>query len=127
MANYTTRKEFKAEVRKEIMLCLSEDYASEKEAAAAMLQEFNKWFKTSRIKNRQEGFKQYCMCVPSLFNAEFTYHGISNALKSWFEKGVAGYSYKEQDSVKEANLYYNLLYREMPYVFKALGLDWREQ
>lgn len=121
----TTKKEFKTKVQEHILEGLSTDMSEDtKEQLQNVVSEFKGWYSPYAQKhtpNRQEAFTEFLTGLPSGLNTEFTYYGISNTLKNWYES--CGAEYKEATPDKEAKLYYGLVYRELRNLTKRNGVD----
>lgn len=113
----TTNKLFKSQVQEHILNNMSEDFGN-------VIKDFQSYYHPTTqklIPNRQEAFTSWLQGLPSTLDVEYTNHGIHETLKTWFEN--VGETYKDRDSDKEAQLYYNLVYREFNTLLKKNDLS----
>lgn len=116
----TTNKCFKEQVQKHIMESIDEGL-SVQEVANNFEREFWSHERQWNI-NKQEYFKRWLTGLPSSLSIEYTYSGIHETMKKWFENCGETYTKDEPDE-KEFELYLNLVTREFRTLCKKEGID----
>lgn len=100
------------------------DESSVKEDLEDHVKAFHDWYKYNPTINKQEAHKQYLMCLPGIINVYHTHFDIRNELRKWFESCGMEYRFNKQpEPEKEADLYYNLIYRELRNLCKQYEIE----
>lgn len=125
----TNNKKFKEQVQTHILEILSRDESiNTKIQLYNVVSDFNSWYCGYNRKltpNHQEAFTEFLQCLPSSINVEFEHFEIYNTLRKWFE--AIDKPYKESVNSKEAQLYYNLIYREFKTLCKEHRVEFSPQ
>lgn len=103
-------KEIKQEIQAHILECieLEEEYETVSEELEQVIGGFQRWWSDhEQIRNHQEAFTSYLMCLPSEFTVEFQTYSMEQRLEGWLGKGSREYTTDEIST-----RYYWLIYRE---------------
>ena len=119
----STSKEVKEKIREHIIERLDPDYEGEllSERLQRVVDGFKHWLGPNGLRGRKTqyaAFKAYLQCIPSTFEAEFTYHYQEKALTDWLGTPDKDYSVDEIE-----DRYYALIHREFKMLCKLTGIN----
>jgi hypothetical protein len=124
----TTNLVFKVLVQEHIIECMQ---TPEGEIPTQYLKDvveaFKSWYspyEQKRTPNHQDAFIDWLQGLPSELSVEYSSFMICETLKYWFTHPTVDMNFIERHADKEAETYYNLVYREFRTLCTKYKVEW---